>query len=534
MPNNNNALRSPVAVTQDWRILSALALYRLGLLAILLALQEYGYTPSFFVHIQPQLIHYICLGYALLALLLLPSIYWRRPNLPVQINLHFALDAAGTTLLVYALGGVGNGMGALLITPMVGCALISSTRSAFFNAILGSLMMVGEELMRQALIGPGSGEMTTVIILCLIFFGTTVASNAVARRARRGEALAARTGSDLASLSELNNRIIETMETGVLVIEATDTIRLWNEAARRLLNAAVRLRGVGLAQAFPALNAALTRWRQADFPDDTVAPIEIAGADEVVPRFTSLGVQMHAPVLIMLDSASRMREQAQQIKLAALGRLSASIAHEIRNPLSAINHASQLLAESSTLGEEDRRMLNMIERHSTRIDCIVNDVLSLSRREIKMSSEIALRPWLERTLTQYAEAHADSARPIELDTIADDLMVRFDPNHLQQVMHNLWDNSFQHGGIDGRVIKVFLRGWRLPGSFLPCLEISDDGPGVRDEVADKIFEPFYTTARTGTGLGLYLARELCEYNRARLQYKTRASGACFRIIFADA
>jgi len=530
---NHSLPRQPDATAEDWRILLALSLYRLLLLASLLLMQESGYTPRFFDHLQTQLFHATCIGYALTAFLLLLLVYRRRPRLSVQARLHFMLDAVGTTLLVYACGGVVSGMGVLLITPMVGCSMLLPARSAWFNAVVGALLMFSEELLRQAYSGSGAAELTATGVLGLIFFGTTAAGNTVARRARRGEALATRVGNDLASLSQLNSRIIETMEPGVLVIEADGSIRLCNEAARRLLSAGRSVEGTMLARAFPPLDTALARWRCAETPDDATV-IAVGDVNEVVPRFMPLGEQAQSPLLILLDSTTRLHEQAQQMKLAALGRLSASIAHEIRNPLSAINHASQLLAESSALNHEDQRLLDIIGRQGARLECIVGNVLSLSRRETIVPSQIALKPWLQRTLGHYIEAHADSVRPIDIEAIENDLVVRFDTNHLQQVLHNLWDNSFLHGGADGRAISVELRGYRLPGNNLPCLEISDDGPGVPNEVADKIFEPFFTTARTGNGLGLYLARELCEYNRARLQYETRQRGACFRIIFAAA
>ena len=521
------------ATSDDWRILRALSLYRLLLLALLLAMQESGYTPSFFDHIHMRLFHYTCIGYAAAALLLLALVYRSRTYLRAQTHLNFALDAIGVTLLVYACNGVGSGMGVLLITPMVGCGLILPTRYALFNAALGTLLMFGEEILQQTYNGGSGTELTATGILGLIFFGSTAAGNAVARRARRSEALAERVGSDLASLAQLNNRIIETMETGVLVIEADGSIRLCNEAARRLLNFRHGIEGLMLSSTFPKLDAAMLLWRRAESPD-SVMTVAVTGADDVVPRFMSLGAKLEAPMLILVDAASRMREEAQQMKLAALGRLSASIAHEVRNPLSAINHAGQLLAESSSLDLDDKRLLGMIQRQSNRIERIVSDVLSLSRRETIAPSQIALEPWLERTLTQYAEAHAESMRPIDLEYVEDDLSVRFDPNHLQQVLHNLWDNSFLHGGTGGRAVTVRLRGHRQTSNRLPCLEILDDGPGIPTEVADQIFEPFFTTAHTGTGLGLYLARELCEYNRARLQYEPVADGACFRIVFTAA
>lgn len=526
------AIRVP-AFSEDWRILRALALYRFLLLFVLLGMQESGYVPDFFSHIDLQLFHQGCIGYALAAFVLLAAVYRRWPGMQIQPHLHFTIDALGTATLVYACDGVGSGMAVLLITPMVGTGLILPTRAALSNAAAGTLLMFGEEWVREFINVGNSANWTATTILGLIFFGSTAAGNTMARRARRSEALAARVGSDLASLSQLNSRIIETMETGVLVVEASKRIRLGNSAARHLLGTGIVLDDRPLDQACPALAAALEAWSSKHLADDN-STIITGNGTKIVPRFMPLGTQPDAPSLILLDTANRLFEQAQQMKLTALGRLSASIAHEIRNPLSAINHASQLLAESKQLDEADHRLLDMIQRHGVRLDAIVTDVLSLSRREQIVPTQISLQPWLQRAIVQYQEAHSDSQRSIKLGAMEDRLSIRFDPRHLQQVLHNLWDNSFLHGGEVKEAIHVTLCGHRLPNSHLPCLEIRDDGPGIPGEIIDQVFEPFFTTARAGSGLGLYLARELCEYNHAKLQYEALTNGACFRIIFTAA
>ena len=223
------------------------------------------------------------------------------------------------------------------------------------------------------------------------------------------------------------------------------------------------------------------------------------------------------------------------MKLAALGRLSASIAHEIRNPLSAIHHAGQLLAESPRPDHEDRRLLDMIQRHSVRIDKIVNDVLNLSRRGAAVPAAIGLRGFLERTVALYREGHPGQGCNIDLEAVSADLVVRFDANHLQQILLNLWDNSYEHGAAaaGGReAVRINLdSGWQAPHGQA-YLDVSDNGGGISAELRDKVFEPFFTTAHKGTGLGLYLARELCEYNQARLLLLQGEQGVRFRLIFA--
>lgn len=525
--------REPDTAPDDWRILRTLSYYRL-LLAGLLALGSRGHIPYFFDRIEPHVFSRSAAGYFAVALLLLPVVLARRPRLSTQVHLHFIVDAVAICALVYGARGISSGLGVLLLTPAVGCSSMLGTRMALLQAAIGTLLIFGEELLRQSAAGFSPAEMSGAGLLGLMLFGTTTAASAVAQRARRSEALAARVGGDLASLSRLNERIIEGMETGVLVVEADRRIRLMNAAARRLLGTSPDAESLPLMQRSPELARALSAWELNPSRESQPLPLR-AGGVEVIPRFMRLGADPGTPVLVLLDDAAHLREQAQQMKLAALGRLSASIAHEIRNPLSAIHHAGQLLAEAPQQGDEERRLLEVIQRQSSRINKIIEDVLNLSRREAAAPATFALRAFLERALAIYREGHPQHAHGIALGFMDEDLLVRFDPNHLQRILHNLWDNSFEHGvrgAAQGRELRIELAGGRLPPHDHVFLDIADNGAGIPAGLRDKIFEPFFTTAHAGTGLGLYLARELCEYNQARLVLAPCEQGARFRLIFA--
>jgi two-component system sensor histidine kinase PilS (NtrC family) len=525
-----------IATPDDWRILRLLAIYRLLLVALLIGLCINGFSPYSFDRFSAAGFFQICIAYGIAAIALLPSTFLGGFGIRLQTHLGFATDTLALVMLVFAAKGIGSGFGVLLITPAVGCSLILSTRMALLLAASATVMLLGEEFLRQSTSSFDSAATTETGLLGLILFGTVTAANMVARRARKGEALAARVGIDLADLSQLNERIVESMGTGVLVLDAQRHIVLLNLAARRLIGVSRGSNHHSLADYFPALATALTRWEQN--PDLLCEPLSAPNAaPAVIPRFTRLGWNPSAPVLALLDDAARVGEQAQQIKLAALGRLSASIAHEIRNPLSAIHHASQLLAESEQLGAQDRRLLDMIQRHSVRIDKIVQDVMGLSRRIPAAPATLDLRDFLQRSLVLYHEAHPGQPRPVVMDEIDSDLRVRFDPNQLQQILFNLWDNTFAHGvAAAGETLQVRLSAGRLAPRGQIYLDVLDNGGGIAAAQRDKIFEPFFTTAHSGTGLGLYLARELCDYNRGRLDYvetKNGGSGACFRLSFAS-
>ncbi len=516
---------------EDWRLLRTLSWYRVVLVVGLAILSAKGYGPFMFERIDRAAFLHATLGYGLAALLLFVPVLYRKPGLVTQSLVHFFIDAAGICLLVYNAHGLASGLGVLLLTPAVGCSSVLGTRMALLLASIGTLSVFGEEIFRLSETDLPLSNMSGAGLLGLILFGTTIAASTVAQRARRSEALAARVGSDLAKLSQLNERIVDSMQTGVLVVDAEQRVRLLNAAAQRLIGGAAHDPGHTLAEQVPELGAALLAWQRNPGREPEPVPLW-ASSTEVAPRFMPLGGPA-GQVLILLDDAVRLREQAQQMKLASLGRLSASIAHEIRNPLSAIHHASQLLAESERQDDEDRRLLDMIQRHTVRIDKIVNDVLRLSRRDAAVPDDIALRTFLERSVSIYREGHPRRACNIDLEGVEPELEIRFDPNHLQQILLNLWDNSFEHGARGGgEPVRIVLASGRQVPLGQAYLDVSDNGGGIRPELRDRVFEPFFTTAHRGTGLGLYLAREMCEYNQARLLLLPGEQGVRLRLLFA--
>lgn len=528
-------LADPYVDPDDWRILRTLAGYRLVLVTLLLVMHFAGYSPFFFDQVDKHGFLRFNLVYAAAAVLLTPPLLRGLPRLTVQAHLGLLVDIFATVCLVYATGGISSGIGVLLVTPLVCGSLVLSARMALLHAALATLGMFGEELWRQSRTAFMPGELTETGLLGLMLFAVAVAASAVANRARRSEALAARAGNDLANLARLNERIVESMQTGALVVDEDRCLRLVNAAARRLLGPVSTFEGRPLAETYPALAAALAHWDRGAAAGDGPIVAGTPGHPELIPRFTRLGNSVWAPVLVQIEDAGRVRDAAQQLKLAALGRLSAGIAHEIRNPLSAIHHAGQLLAESPKLDGEDQRLIDMIRRHSVRIDKIVEDVLDLSRRDAAEPGAISLREFLDNSVMVYREGRPLEQPAIDYDSVPHDLVVRFDPNQLQQVLHNLWDNSFMHGArTDGRPVAIAVAGGRLHPGQRPYLDITDDGRGIPREMEDRLFEPFVTGAHQGTGLGLYLARELCEYNQARLSRQPSTAGAAFRIVFAAA
>ena len=228
-----------------------------------------------------------------------------------------------------------------------------------------------------------------------------------------------------------------------------------------------------------------------------------------------------------------MNARVQQSKLASLGRLSASIAHEIRNPVGAMSHAGQLLAESAGMSKDDLRLTDIIRTHAERVSNIIENVLQLSRRESSKAERFALKPWLQDFAIEFSRTLELQEGELTITDVSEDLEVRMDPSHLRQVLWNLCDNAVKYASETGGIL-VELQAGRMQRTNRPFLEILDQGHGIDPAIIDKIFEPFFTDRSGGTGLGLYISRELCELNRATLVFQPRTpGGSIFRIVFAD-
>jgi two-component system sensor histidine kinase PilS (NtrC family) len=311
-------------------------------------------------------------------------------------------------------------------------------------------------------------------------------------------------------------------------------IRLINESAAEILGDRDAFPGALLGEVSPRLLYSLSTWRQLEQREDSPSSFVAAdGARLIQPHFAPLGGTAPGPTLIFLEDTGLLAERVQQSKLAALGRLSASIAHEIRNPVGAMSHAGQLLAESPNLGSDDHRLTDIIRNNSERVSTIINNVLQLSRREPTKPTRLSLGDWLDEFLSEFSETMQVPMEHIRVQAESDDLEVRFDPSHLHQVVWNLCDNAIKYGeSRDGFKVEIKLA--RLNPSYRPYLEVADRGTGIEPSAAERIFEPFFTGRKGGTGLGLFIARELSQLNRAILLYEPRnGGGSVFRIVFSD-
>lgn len=500
-------------VDQDWRILRALSAYRLLLVIFLLLMSHAGLTESLFTQTRQRPFMAACHVYAIASLLvLIPTLRRWMPLLGLAA-LQLLIDSLAITALLLFSGGVGTGLGVLLITPTTALALILSLRH-----VLALLGMVSGLLFLQEWLGSLASvylpaDYTQVSLLSLALMGVAVLMGLLAQRIRLSEGRAQSSRLQAEHLAKLNEQIIEHLQVGVVVLDHAEQVILKNVEASKWLPEYTLGAPLG-----GDLAATYRAWKTGSRRDALLN-------QAFIPRF--IGLPQHT--LIFLDDAARIRQQAQQFKLAALGRLSAGVAHEIRNPLSAIRQAGQLLAESHP-HPDDQRLLSMIDRHTERINRIVRDILSLSRHRPADRQVLKLQTWLLHSWHAYTEG-LSSPRQMQWQWPLEEASIAFDPSQLQQVIFNLWDNAHNHGQ-PPVTTRVFVEGGNVG---LVGLEVQDQGLGLPVHTQEKLFEPFFSTAHQGTGLGLYLAREICEYNQASLRYvppPNGEQGAIFRLIFS--
>ena len=472
---------------------------------------------------------YLCFGFVSVVL-----VRKRMATAHVQTIIQATIDITCLMLLLHACGGISSGLGLLLLVPVGGLAFLLPPRSALFLAAVTAITVLVHTIWQQ--IG-GHADITvyaTAGFLGLVLFTIAASASVLATRVRESEDLVRQKDVDLANLADLSQYIVQHLRESLLVVDTADRIRLINESAAEILGDIHAVPGALIGEVSPRLLYSLSTWRQGGSDNDTPPSFVAAdGARLIQPHFAPLGSSAPAPTLIFLEDTSLMAERVQQSKLAALGRLSASIAHEIRNPVGAMSHAGQLLAESPNMSAGDRRLTDIIRSNSERVSTIINNVLQLSRRESTEPARLSLGDWLREFLAEFSETMQVPLAEIRVHDAADELEVRFDPTHLHQVVWNLCDNAIKYGEpSDG--IKAEIRLSRLSPSYRPYLEVADRGSGIEAQAADRIFEPFFTGRKGGTGLGLFIARELCQLNRAVLLYESRlGGGSVFRVVFSD-
>lgn len=461
--------------------------------------------------------------YLVLGAVYLAALNWGRPYFTSQLIVHTLTDLVAMALLTHAAGGTGSGFGVLLIAPIAAAAVVGTPLLTAFFAAVATLLLIGDTIWRGLAFGLDSVALFQAALTGAAGFVAGAVVNWVAGRLHVQEQLASRRGRDLRNQLAVTQLVISELSEGVLVVDRAGRLKTSNPAARTLLG--VESEGVAApiepeGARWQAITAALAQWSQGPAPrPDSVEltlPAESTGGDppRVRLRFLASLLDADDDMVIMVEDQRRLEDRAQQLKLASMGRLSASIAHEIRNPLGAIRHANSLLAEQ--LHEPPlERLARIVEQNSLRINRVIEDVLSIARRERATLEQIDIQAFLHSLLPEFIAQVGADARRISVRP-SSGARLRFDSNHLRQVLVNLLTNALRYASTRPEAVVIEWR--QLAGDQLE-LRIADDGPGLAPETIQHVFEPFFTTEARGTGLGLYLARELCHANGAALRYE---------------
>nr|WP_187358780.1 ATP-binding protein [Pseudoduganella aquatica] len=540
-------MQALTAASRDtfWRSLQTLNATRVVIALVLLAYLSVdsrglrGQAPYFYAQACAAYLA-LALGFAVLTAKL-------RRRFLGQLLLQIACDLALISLLYLGAGGARSGLAILYLFPLAGLAILAPLVLALFAASLVALFMLGAALWQIAVLDADSTLLQAGLFGAALLAAVLVV-NRMAAKLIGQEELAARRGVEIGVQQSVNRLVMAHMSDGIVVLGTDGQVYAGNPAAQQMLGLAGDsafpldalpalaplarayrdwLADPALATAFltikpytdPALQEVTAAWSArrdlAAHLKVRFAPVETEG----------LGVERS---VIFLQDVTAIENQAQDLKLASMGRLTASIAHEVRNPLSAIGHATALLSEDLD-GPVHTRLLKIVGDNVARVNRMVEDILQLSRKAQPHSEPLALAGFLAELAAEFQDTHALAPGIVQLDVEAlaaraggagEGGQVRFDALHLREVLLNLLNNAVRYASGGPASIRLFVVGGkgRSPGLEL---HVQDDGPGITPEVRLHLFEPFYTTSSKGTGLGLYLARELCLNNEAMLDYEYR-------------
>lgn len=507
---------------QNLTLLKVYSVYRLILAAALLSSFYFFDHGQIVGNIKPVLFTYASVAYLFIniisCVLILPRL---KPIGRQRLFLTFFIDIVAVLLIADSTGGVKSGLGILLIVIVAASSIVITGQIATLIAAIASLFLLADTF---RLIAQNHLDNTSIFptgVLGLALFATSFFIQSLSKRIRKSQLEAEQSAAEALKQQSLNQLIVQRMQTGIIVTDNNGHITTSNQAANDLLSntASNTLPTVLLKQ--------LSEWRHS--PSIRHKPFKLSETSpELQANFS--GLDNEHETLIFLEDNRQITQRAQDIKLVSLGRLTASIAHEIRNPLGAISHAAQLLQESTQLDDADLRLSGIIQNHCKRMNQVIENILQLSRRKTLKIETININDWLEHFITDFTQHHPEAI--IRIAALQANCLATIDASQLQQVLSNLMENGIRYShkktGKGSLLIAINID----DNKKLPYIDIIDDGDGVPDTQQAHLFEPFYTTESSGTGLGLFIAREMCEANQIRLDYFIKDTKSTFRLSFA--
>lgn len=546
------------AITQynPYDLLRVYTYYRTLLGSVLLLMFQGQFAAKALGTDNPELFFYTSLIYTGINFVTLVMM-WRLSYAPSQRKLFSSLfiDIIAIALLMHASGGAVSGLGYLLLVAIAAGGMMLRERIAILLAAITTIIVVSEGLYRFFLITADNKLMFASGSLGALAFVTTLVFQYLTKKIRVSTEEAQAQAKHAAHLQKLAQLIVERMRTGIVVLNQEQEIELFNQSAINMLGLNGRTQQkIALADIAP-LKEKLASWQEQRKDHSPLLKLQTTTNTELKVNFAHLEQNNSNETLIFLEDVRALHQQAQQLKLASLGRLTASIAHEIRNPLGAISHASQLLGESTNLAADDQRLLDIINNHSKRVNQIIENILQLSRRRAANPERICLNEWLTAFIADYKTSKSDGHQihiSLLQKTLGDspitdeqntakkrntntklDIEAKFDVSQLQQVLTNLFDNGIRYSKSNTGKASLLIEIGIDAHQQQPYIRIIDYGVGIPEQNTKHLFEPFFTTESTGSGLGLFICKELCEANQANIAYmRTSAGESCFHLQLA--
>ncbi len=537
--NLNGAIKNAPRKELDtgWYRLRLFSYFRCVLALFFITLYLNGWLQKL---IPPQQIHttlflLTAAVYLTASVIFIFAIIRKQPSLETQVLLQTVIDISIIILLMHATGGVRTGLGMLLIISTSMTSLFLKTRLSFLFAAIATLSVLGEQIISDFSSVSNQPDFTQTGMLGLLIFTSVLLTTYIARHLHASEQLAKDKTLQLESVVQMNQHIIHSMRTGILMLSNNGNVLMSNNAATELLDIKPISTHLHLKDISSELHLRFLEWSKNNIQNHRPI-IQKNGLPDIQPGFSQINQtpEDQSKTLVFLENATQLTLRFQQVKLASLGRLTASIAHEIRNPLAAINHAGQLLSESSH-DPADKKLTRIINTQTKRLNSIVENVLQLSRQQRGNIETINLSNWLQQFREEFYTTHGLKAEQIHAQIKPQTLNILFDPTQLHQVLWNLCSNAINHAGLDSSSIIISIHSSQDDKLTQPCIDIIDNGSGIDKATQTHIFEPFFTTSAKGTGLGLYITREVIETNHAKIRYiELPTGGTCFRIYFMEA
>ena len=426
------------------------------------------------------------------------SSYFKKKNILIGL-IALAIDLPVIILLTLLFDGVHAGWAILPVITIGSFAMLSRRPYAILAMPIAASILLWS-LSKLLLSDVQSFPSSSILLYSLIYFAIALVGIRQSQNYHQTLLITQSQKKKIIDLSLLSKQVIDQLHYGVIAFDKDYQVVLINNKAQEI----TKISRKSLLPTYIIKKIIAAR-------DTQSRNMVIRGEDIIYHVERAVGQSDLS--LLFLETQRQINEKSQQSNLATIGQLSATVAHELRNPMASIYSAAQLLQESENLDESDKSLAAIISKHIERSNQIIEDILLMSKPHIPQTSKIVLFDFLNKFKQDFInKEQKDNVFGIVIEPIDKKLSVHFDSNHLNQILWNLTNNAIKHGS-DGNVTITISN---LADYVL--IDVKNNGDKLEPIVEESLFIPFFTTHTQGTGLGLYICREMCKSNNAKLEY----------------